>query len=379
MKINLNLLRHKGGDYISIRFKYDLKLISSIKSLPFTRWSQTKRLWYMPRDKACFETFMKLAKRHSWEVDTRSIEEWRSKLLKKTSDWVRKIKRPINSIDKETLQRIEEMLMYMEAKRYSASTTSSYSSAIRYFFSQFPGTRWFEITQRQIKAFNYKEFVKAKKSYSTQNQFISALKIFYTLHKCDLIIPEELERPMKVKRLPNVLSKEEIRKILLSTRNIKHRCLLSVVYGGGLRIGEALRLKLVDIREKEKLLYIRNSKGNKDRRVPLSVKMLKLIVEYRQAYKPRYWLFESPDGGPYSSSSSAKVLNRAAVRAGIPFRITLHTLRHSYATHLLEAGVGLRYIQEILGHKSPKTTMIYTHVSGKRLGEVRSPLDDLDI
>ncbi len=173
------------------------------------------------------------------------------------------------------------------------------------------------------------------------------------------IISEEIERPRKIQYLPNVLSKEEVRSILLSCVNIKHKCLLTVIYGAGLRIGEALRLKLTDIRIEEHLLYIRNSKGKKDRRVPLSKTMIKMIEEYRIACKPEDHLFEGLEGEPYSASSAQSILRRSVKKANIGIRVTLHTLRHSYATHLLESGVGLRYIQEILGHNSPKTTMIY--------------------
>ena len=152
-----------------------------------------------------------------------------------------------------------------------------------------------------------------------------------------------------------------------------------VVYGAGLRIGEALHLELSDIRREEGLLYIRQSKGKKDRRVPLSESLLKALEDYYRAYKPKRYIFEGAKGGMYTDSSSRKVLSKAVKKVGIDRDITLHTLRHSYATHLLEKGVGIRYIQEILGHNSPKTTMLYTHISGKRLSEIRSPLDDLDL
>ena len=155
--------------------------------------------------------------------------------------------------------------------------------------------------------------------------------------------------------------------------------MLSLIYGAGLRVGEALRLQLKDVRPSEDLLYIRRSKGRKDRRVPLSATMLKLLRNYIQIYQPKQYIFEGQNGGMYSARSAQQLFKRACQRAKILLPVTLHTLRHSYATHLLEQGVGLRYIQEILGHSSPKTTMIYTHVSGKRLSEVRSPLEDLDL
>ncbi|MBK8505458.1 MAG: tyrosine-type recombinase/integrase [Saprospiraceae bacterium] len=199
------------------------------------------------------------------------------------------------------------------------------------------------------------------------------------VHSLDLGELIDVERPKKAQSLPNVLTKEEVTRIILSTGNVKHKFLLAMTYGGGLRIGEVLRLQLPDFRVGEKLLYIRKSKGQKDRRVPLSDKMISMYREYQAAYGPKRYVFEGQTGDIYSTSSAQQVLRRACDKAGITIHVTLHTLRHSYATHLMESGVGLRYIQEILGHNSPKTTMIYTHVSGRRLSEVKSPLDDLEI
>ena len=162
-------------------------------------------------------------------------------------------------------------------------------------------------------------------------------------------------------------------------------------YSCGLRIGEALALTSDDIQSKEGLIYIRGGKGQKDRRVPLSARVLQELRQYYQRYQPKEYLFEGQQGGKYSNSSAAQVLKRAVRKAGIRKRVTLHTLRHSYlpavlryygrrgATHLTNNGVNIQYLQEILGHKSPKTTMIYTHLSGKHIRAIRSPLDDMDI
>ena len=247
------------------------------------------------------------------------------------------------------------------------------------FFASLPTKSWKEITKADIEAYNYRAFVERPRSHSTQNQFINALKLFYRTNGSLHIVPDQLVRPRKETKLPNVLSKKEIGRILAASTNIKHHCLLAVVYGAGLRIGEALNLRIEDIRSEENLLYIRRSKGRKDRRVPLSATMLRLLRTYYMGYRPQEYVFEGQTGGRYSARSAQQVLKRACRRAGIKTAVTLHTLRHSYATHLLEQGVGLRYIQEILGHNSPKTTMIYTHISGKRLSEIRSPLDDMEI
>jgi integrase/recombinase XerD len=189
---------------------------------------------------------------------------------------------------------------------------------------------------------------------------------------------EQLHRPKREKKLPNVLSKEEIKKILEMPMNIKHRTMLSLIYSCGLRCGELLKMKPKDIDSKRMLVMIRLAKGKKDRIVPLSEKVLQLLREYYKRYRPKEWLFEGQKvGEAYSERSLQLVLKHAIEKAGIKKPVSLHWLRHSYATHLLESGTDLRYIQELLGHKSSKTTEIYTHVSTKSIQNIRSPFDDL--
>lgn len=189
---------------------------------------------------------------------------------------------------------------------------------------------------------------------------------------------DQIDRLRRAKTLPNVLSKEEVKAILEAPYNIKHRAMLSLVYSCGLRRGELLKLRLTDIDSKRKLLNIRSGKGKKDRIIPLSEKIIDLLRIYYKIYKPTSWLFEGQKkGNPYSEKSLESVLKQAVKKAKIIKPVTLHWLRHSYATHLLESGTDLRYIQEILGHKSSRTTEIYTHVSINSLQNIKSPFDDL--
>jgi site-specific recombinase XerD len=230
-----------------------------------------------------------------------------------------------------------------------------------------------------IEQYNYQYFIKLKRSYASQNQWINAVKLYLRINKLQVDDLETIQRPRKEKKLPNVLSPNEVQAIFQQTRNLKHRTLLVLIYGAGLRIGKALKLTIHDIRSNEQLIYIRGGKGKKDRRVPLSKKLLEALRSYYKTYRPRNYLFEGANGARYTSSSAAKVLQRAASKAGISRSITLHTLRHSYATHLTNKGINIQYLQEILGHNSPKTTMLYTHLSGKDISNIISPLDDLDI
>jgi integrase/recombinase XerD len=189
---------------------------------------------------------------------------------------------------------------------------------------------------------------------------------------------DKIHRPKRAKVLPNVLSKEEIKKLLEAPTNIKHKTMLSVIYACGLRRGEALNLKPADIDSKRGIVIIRQAKGKKDRITPLSEKILVMLRDYYTAYKPKTWLFEGQiSGEQYSEKSLQSVLKQSLQKAKITKPVSLHWLRHSYATHLLESGTDLRYIQELLGHSSSKTTEIYTHVSTKSLQQIKSPFDNL--
>ena len=186
-----------------------------------------------------------------------------------------------------------------------------------------------------------------------------------------------LDRPRKTFRLPTVLSQPEVTKVLAQVDNLKHQAMLQTIYGCGLRLSELIHLEVRDIDSDRMVVVIRLAKGRKDRLVPLPAKLLHLLRRYYQSYKPKEYLFEGQNGGQYGRSSVQQVFRRACRRAGIRKKATLHTLRHSYATHLLEGGTDLRYIQVLLGHSSSKTTEIYTHVSELHPQKITSPLDTL--
>mgnify|MGYP002628338216 CR=1 FL=1 len=187
----------------------------------------------------------------------------------------------------------------------------------------------------------------------------------------------ELKRPKKSRILPSVLSQEEVVTLLQVTRNLKHRAILALLYSAGLRIGELIALELKNIHIDRRQLLIKSGKGRKDRYVVLADSFLPLLQNYVITYAPKRYFVEGPEGACYSASSVRKFLHHSARLARIERVITPHTLRHSYATHMLENGIGLRYIQELLGHSKPETTMIYTHVAKKDLLDIKSPLDTI--
>ncbi|RZL22016.1 MAG: integrase, partial [Pedobacter sp.] len=267
-----------------------------------------------------------------------------------------------------------------KSKRYAENTIKTYTEALRSFLVFYNTKPIQEIENKDVITYNIDFILKKKLSASYQNQIVNAIKLFFKTVENKVMNEALIHRPKKEKLLPNVLSKEEIGKLLNAHVNVKHRTMLSLIYSCGLRRSELLKLQPLDIDAKRKVIVIRSSKGKKDRIVPLSDKTLIMLRVYYLAYRPKKFLFEGQkECEPYDERSLASVLKQALAKTNIKKPVTLHWLRHSYATHLLEAGTDLRYIQEILGHSSSKTTEIYTHVSIKSLQNIKSPFDDLNI
>jgi integrase/recombinase XerD len=231
----------------------------------------------------------------------------------------------------------------------------------------------------ELSVFMNEVIIKNDFSSSYQNQVVSAIKIYYEVAGRGRISPENLQRPRRGRILPKVLSKEEVGRILSSGRNLKHKFLLWIIYSCGLRRSEVTNIKLDDLDRKRGIIHIREGKGGVDRIVPVSDKVWSKLDEYVSSYNPGQYLFEGQRGGRYSSESVYNVFKQALRKAGLKKDVGVHSLRHSYATHLHENGLDIRYIQELLGHRSTRTTEIYTHVSRRNLIAVRSPIEDLDL
>ena len=277
-----------------------------------------------------------------------------------------------------TEQHLFSFKNYMNYRRYSQNTIKTYSDALDVFFRFFQNKTIENLTKEDLIQFNTEYILKKNLSSSYQNQVINAIKLFYRNRFNRSMEVDFIQRPRREKRLPNVLSKNEVKTILEAPSNIKHRAMLSLIYACGLRRSELLNLTLKDVLSDRNLLFIRQSKGKKDRVVPIGNKLIEMLRDYYKAFKPKTWLFEGQLlGEKYSERSIQLVLNQAVTKAKINKPVSLHWLRHSYATHLLESGTDLRYIQELLGHSSSRTTEIYTHVSTKNLQQIRSPFDDL--
>lgn len=364
---------HNNSDVVFLEFPKEQSLILAVKGIAGAKWSQSKGKWYIPESAFKLSKVYQAMKEIAF-VDYASLKV--NKVIKETQIIKAKLQTPISNEIEVNLQKLRQ---WMTHKRYGNSSIKSYMEGTKAFLLFVQPKPLNEIGNDDMVRFVNEYIIKKNLSYAFQNQVINAVKIFFREIVRSGFDVEKFERPRVEHKLPNVLSKEEVSAILKAHVNMKHRVMLCTIYACGLRRSELLNLRPVDIASDRRLLIIRQSKGKKDRVIPISEKTIEMLREYYKYYRPKYWLFEGQEEGEqYSEKSIQSVLKQAVRKAGINKPVTLHWLRHSYATHLLENGTDLRFIQELLGHKSSKTTEIYTHVSTKSLQNIKSPFDDLE-
>ena len=361
--IRLSFSTHREKDVVMIKFNYDKELIRIIKSIGEAKWSRSNKSWYF--DKTDFDLPVIIeAFNEKAIIDTSQIDNKPDKQL--TNPHIKKrVKIP------------DSYSAMLDQKRYSDSTKATYTNYFEDYIRYFYGRSLDDITVEEINGYILKLIRNQNMSASQQNQRINSIKFYYEKVLGYDKLYYRIERPKKKNTLPNVLSVGEVKKIIDSTRNIKHKCVISLLYSAGLRRSELINLKLDSILSGQMQIKISNSKGNKDRYVGLSSHLLQLLREYFMEFKPKEWLIEGKNGEQYSATSVLNVVKQAAKRAGISRRVTPHMFRHSFATHHLESGTDLRYIQEFLGHSSSKTTEIYTHVAKTDFSKFRNPLDSM--
>ena len=339
------LLKHKGESRIAVYFEKNAEWIARIKKLEGVRWSCSLKAWRLPDNEA---------NRLRFKLDLPIV------------------------LSEIHLQKIAQFKRWLSSKRYSPNTIKTYSDALHTFLKYYHDKPIEQISNEDIIAFNNDYILKNKLSSSFQNQVVNAVKLFFKQIQGANINAELVHRPKREKLLPNVLSKEEIKQILNAPTNLKHKTMLSLIYACGLRSGELLNLTPIQIDSKRGVIIIKQAKGKKDRIAPLGDKIIEMLRSYFVTFKPEKYLFEGQvKGNKYDARSLQQVLKQSLAKTSIKKPVTLHWLRHSYATHLLENGTDLRFIQEILGHKSSKTTEIYTHVSTKSIQKIKSPFDNL--
>lgn len=367
---------YKGQEVLLVSFPSNSKLHGYLKKFNGIIWSKSLGAFYLPFSKLTTNSLFQYLRLENYYIDYSALTTRKSSNVN-----TEKIKKADagHQIVKKVKLSIDYFKKWMRQKRYSENTIRTYEGMLLIFFRfHFPKTEN-EITEKDVMTFNTDYILANGFSYTYQNQAINAIKLFYRQQGKIHLLPENLERPKRTKKLPAVLSIMEVQSIIENTTNLKHKTLISLLYSCGLRIGEALKLQVKDIDNKRRFMHIKSAKGSKDRYVPIPIRMIDLLNKYLAHYKPKDFVFEGQNGGKYSAVSARQILKRSLSICGIEKSITLHTLRHSHATHLLENGTDIRYIQELLGHNSPKTTMIYTHVSTTSLDKIKNPFDEFEI
>ncbi|MGB8705489.1 MAG: site-specific tyrosine recombinase/integron integrase [Gillisia sp.] len=353
-EIKLYPLQHRGKEQIAVQFDYNREIKEQVKRVNGVKWSKTHGTYYLENSSENKRNLLKQLTNKGWELNYSAFEK-KVVILRNTKYLI-------------------DFKLYLKGKRYSESTIKTYCNFAEQFvkFQQKPVS---ELQDRDIELFIEKVIAGKEYSISTHRQCISALKHFAELFHIADVDSANFYRPKRSNFLPTVLSQEETLRLLQNTRNLKHRAVLALIYSSGLRIGELLKLKINDIDVERKQVFVRQSKGRKDRYVVMAESFIPLLYNYLGTYRPTKYFVEGQNEHQYSSTAVRSFLKDSCRRAKIAKRVTPHTLRHSYATHMLENGIGLRHIQELLGHSKPETTMIYTHVAQKDLMQIKSPLD----
>jgi integrase/recombinase XerD len=396
-------VRHDGGMRVALKFPYDQEIIDLVRTLPDARWSNRMHCWHISDDQDVVTILLQTLSKYAF-IDYSALKRQdladRIRETRKVQKQARvPFRKPDASAGPPEVVTPEDQFsgpgqntklsphseadinryrQWLESHRYPPTTVRTYTAMMEMFLKFVAPKEASQCNADDLVRIVNEYILPRGLSYSYQNQLISAVKKFYKEICREVIDPGTFTRPRTRHKLPNVLSREEVKKVLAAPMNEKHRVMLSIIYGCGLRRSELIALEPQDIDRDRMLLTVRQSKGFKDRIVPLSARLVELIDLYLKHYRPVLYLFEGQrQGDHYSPASIEKVFKMAVQKAGIKKNISLHGLRHSYATHLLESGTDLRYIQDLLGHKSSKTTEIYTHVTEKSIQKIRTPFDDL--
>ncbi|WP_159023957.1 tyrosine-type recombinase/integrase [Formosa sp. L2A11] len=357
---------YKKAHRLLIEFKYNDVLKKRVKSLPNATWSFSLRRWHILYTIDALQLIHDTLKGHA-DINDSTVD---FSLVNRTKH----IKR-VRNICETHRTILKAYRNYLRGKRYSESTVMSYLTLIADVIEFYDGKPLDQLNNRVIEAFVEQVMVPKKYAISTHRQLISTVKHFKAFYPACQISEPELLRPKKDRLLPTVLSQPQILDLIRCTENLKHRTIIALIYSCGLRIGEVINLKLNALDLDRRQLVVKQGKGRKDRYIILAESCLPLLNNYVFTYQPKLYVFEGQNQPQYSTESIRAFLKRSCKKAKITKRVTPHTLRHSYATHLLEQGIDIRYIQELLGHSKPETTMIYTHVSKKDLLHIKSPLD----
>lgn len=366
--LNELLIIKTSGNRLRLIFGFKQDLIKLIKTFAYHSWDAHNKWWTIPYSDKYLSQLQEFAAQTGLKI---SYEE-----VKTVGGGIKRQ----SAFDIPNYRECPaEMVLKMKELRYSERTIKVYKAAFEEFINHYHKYDVKVISEPQIISFLRYLVMERKVSTSYQNQSINAIKFYY-----EKVLGSQrkfyfIDRPKKEQTLPTVLSEDEVVRLFRSVDNLKHKCILMLAYSAGLRLGEIVRLRMIDIDRERMQIRIEQSKGKKDRYAKLSVKFSIILDRYIKEYEPADFVFEGASGGEYSASSIQNIIRAAVQKAGIHKHTTMHTLRHSFATHCLENGVDLRYIQSMLGHSNSKTTEIYTHITTKGFDQIKSPMDNLDI
>jgi integrase/recombinase XerD len=361
------LVMNDSNRKLKVYFVFNQAMVEQLKLLGYVRWNAYDRCWDVPYNDKCMAELKLIAQRND--------REYRYVLIDK-----RQVKPRIPRSSFENYRYCPtEYIAKLKELRYSKNTLDTYKHMFEEFINYYNDIEIDDITDGMIVDFLRYLVNDRNISGSYQNQSINSIKFYYERIRNGQRKIYTVDRPRKEKYLPEVLSEEEVVQILNATDNLKYKAILMTIYSAGLRVGELTNLRIKDIDSNRMQIRVEQAKGKKDRYTLLGETTLEILRKYVAEYKPSEWLFESYEGQQYRSRSIQEILKKSVDKVGLKKKISVHTLRHSFATHLLEAGTDIRYIQSLLGHSSGKTTEIYTHITTKGFEQIKSPLDKLKI
>ncbi len=343
---------HRNKNVILVSFPFDQGLVSDFRNrFTSAKWSSTKKAWYLP-----------------------DLPVVRKALFLKETPFLEKYLPQIVPTNRPELIRFYDQL---RLKAYSQNTIRIYVAEFLHLLRLLKDYPVGDLNVKRLKDYFLYCVYENKMGERKINGKINAIKFYYekVLHRPQMFF--DIPRPKKPATLPKMLSKKEVARLLAQVNNFKHLIALELCYGMGLRVSEVVAIKLDHIDSDRMVVLIQGAKGKKDRSVPLPVSLLPKLRTYYKKYKPKEYLLEGQYGGPYSKGSVQKIFKNAMKKGGINKNIGVHGLRQSYATHLLESGTDMRFIQELLGHSSIKTTQVYTKVTPRSMANIESPLDSL--
>lgn len=356
----------RGSKKIFLLFEYDVILVNKCKEIG-AKWSQEELGWHLDDRAENVQLLIEEFKGVAWL-------SWPEKRRANPTRRVSKSrKQRLSDVQLEAVHRLQQTL----AARGKAEKTIEIYTDLASRFLLSTNKELSALTNEDIRRYQNEILIKGRYAASTQRQFSSALKLLFEVNEVDGIRIEKIESPPRAKQLPKVLNQTEILHILSSCSNLKSRAMLSLLYSCGLRVGELIDLRLSDLDFLRKTIHIRKAKGRKDRIVMLGGHMVTMLQNYIDEYRPTEFVFNGKGKLQYSASSVRGNLKIAVRRARINRQVTPHMLRHSYATHMIEDGVNLRYVQELLGHARLETTQIYTHVATDELMKLKNPFDQM--